>query len=682
MKRKGIALLIILSLMLSVMTSAVIAAEPTVRILSLIENWNLTEALDLEVSAGEELVIDGGNRYYIYEMSAESVLINSGEGIVRLKDTILYPASNMPQEGTLGELTAAASSITSITSPSYGTVSLSLPEIPGFETSIKSTSNEGVIGLNGAITSPLYSTTVNLVLSLTGNGGVADTSSISVIVPGSASLSITTATLPAATVGVSYSQTIAKSYTGSSTVTFSATGLPGGLSINENTGVISGVPASGANANSPYTVSVTASDGILTDAKTYSIVVSAATTGGDLGGGGVSAPSTPAPIYKADISGSGTAATLPVAIDTVSKSAAVSVDTQQGNIFNGRETLNITIPAIPNVISYILDIPVDYISRTDGDGVIIFNTDIGSMSIPENMLADSKGSKVGITIGQGDRSRLSDKSKAAIGNRPLVQLTLMLDGKQIAWNNPGAQVEVSIPYTPTATELANTESIIIWYIDGSGNTVSVPNGYYDPATGTVTYTTTHFSDYAVGYNKENFNDVSQNAWYSKAVSFIAARGITGGTGGGKFSPEGKLKRGEFLVMLMKSYEIAQDINSTDNFTDAGNTYYTGYLAAAKRLGISSGVGNNMFTPEKEITRQEMFTLLYNALRVIDRLPQGNSGKTLSDYSDSVQVESWAKGAMTLLVETGAIGGNAGKLTPVSFTTRSEMAQVLYNLLAK
>ncbi|MEW5922130.1 MAG: S-layer homology domain-containing protein [Bacillota bacterium] len=210
----------------------------------------------------------------------------------------------------------------------------------------------------------------------------------------------------------------------------------------------------------------------------------------------------------------------------------------------------------------------------------------------------------------------------------------------------------------------------------------MPNGRYDPATGTVTFTTTHFSYYAVSYNPVSFKDVAQDAWYSKAVSFIAAREITTGTGGGNFGPEAKLSRGQFIVMLMKAYGIAPDANRSDNFADAGSTWYTGYLAAAKRLGISAGVGNNLFAPEKEITRQEMFTLLYNALKTIGRLPPGNSGKSLSSFSDAGDIAPWAKDAMKLLVETGTISGSGGKLTPTDTTTRAQMAQVLYSLLTK
>jgi len=171
--------------------------------------------------------------------------------------------------------------------------------------------------------------------------------------------------------------------------------------------------------------------------------------------------------------------------------------------------------------------------------------------------------------------------------------------------------ELSIPVTVNKSSGIASVGIIVWYIDGNGNAVCIPNGRYDPVTSTVTFTTTHFSYYAVSFRVVDFSDVAKNAWYVKAVSFIAAREITMGTGNGNFSPNARMTRGQFIVMLMRAFEIAPDINSKDNFADAGNTWYTGYLAAARRLGISAGVGNNMFAPEKEITRQEMFSMLYN-----------------------------------------------------------------------
>jgi len=312
--------------------------------------------------------------------------------------------------------------------------------------------------------------------------------------------------------------------------------------------------------------------------------------------------------------------TLPVAVDTNKGSAAIDLGTSAGSILGGSGNTVITIPSISGVKSYTAEIPASSLSGS-GTGSLTLSTGAGSVTIPGNMLSGTGLiGNAGVSISESDKSNLPDDVKAAIGNRPVIQLSLTVDGQQT-------------------------------------------NGRYDPETGTVTFKTTHFSLYAVGYNEAAFRDVPQNAWYHDAVAFIAARGITTGTGDGNFSSESKLTRGQFIVMLMKAYDIAPDKNPTDNFADGGSTYYTGYLAAVKRFGISNGIGNNMFAPEKEISRQEMFTPLYNALKVIGKLPEGTAGKSLTDFSDAGQVASWAKDAMTLFVQTGTVGGNSGKLSP-------------------
>ena len=401
------------------------------------------------------------------------------------------------------------------------------------------------------------------------------------------------------------------------------------------------------------------------------------------GGGGGGSPSTPtAPNYNADVkAGNGGETTLPVTVDKNTGTASTVIGSQK---LTSSGTV-ITVPSIPDVDTYSVGIPVPDLSATNAQGRLTLQTDNGSVTVPSNMLegvSDISGSKAEITIGRGNKENLPADVKAAIGDKPLIRLTLSIDGIQTDWSNRNAPVTVSIPYTPTAAELADPGSIVVWYIDGSGNVVTIPNGQYDPAAGTVIVDVTHFSDYAVAYNKVSFNDVPASAWYRGAVSFIAAREITSGSGNGNYSPDAKLTRGEFIVLMMRAYGISPDTNPADNFADSGNTYYTGYLAAAKRLGISSGVGNNRYAPGRDITRQEMFSLIYSILKVSGQLPQGDSGKSLSSFSDAGQIDSWAKNAMTLLVETGTIGGNNGMLTPKSTATRAEMAQVLYNLLSK
>lgn len=410
------------------------------------------------------------------------------------------------------------------------------------------------------------------------------------------------------------------------------------------------------------------------------------TSSGDRGGSGGSPSSTPSSdTYTAKLSGSPNQGnSLPVTVDANAGTGTINLDGKNAQeLFSGLGT--IAMPSIPGVSAYVLEMPADALSNIQGTGKLVLSTNTANIVIPNNMLSNTlntEGKEVAITISEGDKSELTEVEKVAVGNRPLIQLDLTIDGKKTEWNNPHAPVTVEIPYTPTEEELNNPESIIIHYLDGSGELVCIPNGRYNSDTGLVTFNTTHFSSYAVAYNSVIFNDVAFDAWYREAVNFIAARKITSGTGNGNYSPTNQLTRSEFIVMLMKAYGIEPDKNPSNNFADAGNTYYTNYLAAAKRLGISAGVGNNLFVPDRHITRQEMFTMLYNALKAINRLPEGSDGKHLAGFSDKEDISPWAMEAIQRLVETGTIIGSGGKLLPKETATRAQLAQVLYSLLSK
>lgn len=87
-------------------------------------------------------------------------------------------------------------------------------------------------------------------------------------------ISITTTSLPGATVGQSYSaQLTASNDTGVVSGSWSASDLPDGLSLDASTGIISGVPT--AAGNYPITVSFTASDGSGGAQASLSLTVSA-----------------------------------------------------------------------------------------------------------------------------------------------------------------------------------------------------------------------------------------------------------------------------------------------------------------------------------------------------------------------------------------------------------------------
>jgi hypothetical protein len=538
--------------------------------------------------------------------------------------------------------------------------------------------------------------TVELPSGVVNTNSVPLTVSVSVTVNAAAPIapSITTTSLPGGTVGTAYSQALAA--TGDTPITWSIVSgngnLPGGLSLSGNT--ISGTPT--ASGTFSFTVKAANNAGNVT--KALSITVAAAptppageytpppappkqekpkvetTTSGD------TVTVTTAATATTDNSGKATAAVTQAQVsEAVGK--AVSEAAKQGN--DAAVIVEIKVTASDNTKAVETSIPkaaVSEIAHNDKVDLKV-STPVADITFGKDALdtiSGQAGGDVRISAAKTDSAVLPAEIRQVVGDRPVYHFSVASGDRTISQFN--GNVTVAVPYTPEPGE--DTSAIIIYYINAEGKLEPVSNCHYDPATGCVSFITTHFSTYAVGYNKVNFKDVPADAWYGKSVGFIAARGITSGTGSGNFSPAAKLTRGEFLAMMMRAYGIAPDKNPTDNFADAGSAYYTGYLAAAKRLGISGGVGNNMFSPCKEITRQEMFTLLYNALKTIGQLPQGNSGKRLTDFTDAGQVTSWAKNAMTLFVRSGIIGGSGERLNPTSTATRAEMAQVLYNLLSK
>jgi hypothetical protein len=113
----------------------------------------------------------------------------------------------------------------------------------------------------GAITgTPTASGTFPVTVTVTDSGGTGNTQSAQANynLTIDALLTITTASLPAGTITHPYSAAVAATG-GATPYTWSATGLPGGLSINSSTGAITGTPT--ASGTFPVTVTVTDSGG-------------------------------------------------------------------------------------------------------------------------------------------------------------------------------------------------------------------------------------------------------------------------------------------------------------------------------------------------------------------------------------------------------------------------------------
>lgn len=449
-----------------------------------------------------------------------------------------------------------------------------------------------------------------------------------------------------------------------------------------------------AVGNGSATITVSTTDGGCTASctvtvTTYSSGGSHSGGGGSSSGGGLITPATPATTVsdstattetKAETDGNGSAT---ASLNQTQMSNAMEGAQKAAEKTGGKPKVKIEVAGASQAKQIKITLPNASVQKlaTEGMDSLEISSPVAKMILDKRALdkiASQTASDVSFGVSKVDNDSLSQGAKGIVGDRPVYDFSV-ISGNKIITEFDGT-VTISIPYTLAAGERPN--AIVAYYINADGEPELMQNCRYNGEQGALVFATTHFSVYAVGYQKVSFDDLEDSAWYADAATFLAARNITRGTTKTTFGPNETLTRGQFITLVMRAYNIQPDDASSYNFLDAGDTYYTNYLAAAKRMGISGGVGDNKFAPEQVVTRQQMFTLLYNALKVIDKLPEGDSKKTLSDFADSSSISPYAKDAMTYFVETGALSGTNGKLLPEATTTRGEMAQVLYNLLAK
>ena len=175
-----------------------------------------------------------------------------------------------------------------------------------------------------------------------------------------------------------------------------------------------------------------------------------------------------------------------------------------------------------------------------------------------------------------------------------------------------------------------------------------------------------------------FNDMANYSWAVPGVEFMAAYGITTGTGNGStFSPGDKLTRGDYVLMLVRAFGFTS--TSTANFNDVpADSWYTEALAIARAQGIIEADANGNFRPTEPVTREDSMLYLYRAMQKSGRTIANAYDTYLSRYPDGASVSDYARSAMAALTQAGIIQGDqAGRLNPQNTLTRAEMAVILH-----
>lgn len=155
-----------------------------------------------------------------------------------------------------------------------------------------------------------------------------------------------------------------------------------------------------------------------------------------------------------------------------------------------------------------------------------------------------------------------------------------------------------------------------------------------------------------------FADIPSSYWAAGEIAWAYQHGYMGGTGLGRFTPDGTIT---FQQMWMVLARITGSRPAN--------------MEQARRWALENGFAEGA-NPSTPITRQQLVTALYRTAVLLGRTPivSGN----LAGYTDSATVSAPARNAMTWAVSNGILSGTAdSRLNPNGTTTRAQFAVILY-----
>jgi hypothetical protein len=178
-----------------------------------------------------------------------------------------------------------------------------------------------------------------------------------------------------------------------------------------------------------------------------------------------------------------------------------------------------------------------------------------------------------------------------------------------------------------------------------------------------------------------FYDVCATDWYYTPVGYVYQNQLFSGMDEHHFSPSAAMNRAMLMTVLYRMAGAPSDQLQAANvsFDDvAASAWYAPYVKWGAAQGITAGTSAVTFSPEQQVTRQQVVVLLYSFATNYLGLEQTKRAD-LSGYQDLGQASDWARDALSWAVAEGIVSSSstdALTLSPLKQANRAEVAVML------
>ena len=175
-----------------------------------------------------------------------------------------------------------------------------------------------------------------------------------------------------------------------------------------------------------------------------------------------------------------------------------------------------------------------------------------------------------------------------------------------------------------------------------------------------------------------FTDVLTSDWFYEDVAFAYENGLFAGTSDTTFSPNASMTRA-MLVTVLYRLEGQPAVNGRSGFSDVQyNGYYEDAVTWAADNGIVNGTSTTTFSPNANVTREQMAAILYRYAQHKKYNTAASSG--LNGFTDHASVSGYAAASLEWAVAEKLVNGSAGKLMPTGNATRAQVAAILHRFV--
>ena len=174
-----------------------------------------------------------------------------------------------------------------------------------------------------------------------------------------------------------------------------------------------------------------------------------------------------------------------------------------------------------------------------------------------------------------------------------------------------------------------------------------------------------------------FTDVTPEDWFYTAVEYLYNEGIMNGTSETEFSPEYELNRATVVTILYR-LEGEPEVETAGTFSDVEEgEWYTAAVEWAASVGIVKGYEDGTFAPKKAVTREQLAAIIYRYAEF-----KGITiAETTAELGEEAVVSDWAKENVEWAVSEGLLveGEN---VNATENANRAEVAAMIYTFLTK